>query len=251
VRALAFFVVGGAVGCGMLWGCASGNISSGVGGADTTGPTTVGVGASGPSPTTTGGGGESSGPTGTSGGPATTGAGSSGAGVSSSAAGTSAASSAGAGSGGAGGGGPYDTPVMCSSNTYYVVGNDASMQPGKACETCHVLLGAATGHTFDVSGTVYPTAHEPDECNGANVTGAQVIITDGNGMDFPLSVNSVGNFYHDDLLGFVAFKLPLKARVTYNGKTRAMLSSLPTTGDCNSCHTESGAMNAPGRIMLP
>jgi len=23
------------------------------------------------------------------------------------------------------------------------------------------------------------------------------------------------------------------------------------TGDCNSCHTETGTNNAPGRIMLP
>jgi predicted CXXCH cytochrome family protein len=24
-----------------------------------------------------------------------------------------------------------------------------------------------------------------------------------------------------------------------------------TNGDCDSCHTESGTMSAPGRIMLP
>jgi hypothetical protein len=70
----------------------------------------------------------------------------------------------------------------------YAGGNDANMQPGVPCENCHVLLGAATGHTFDVSGTVYPTAHEPDDCNGTNVTGATVVITDKNGTDYPLAV---------------------------------------------------------------
>jgi hypothetical protein len=129
-------------------------------------------------------------------------------------------------------------------------GNDANMQPGAACATCHVLLGAATGHTFDVSGTVYATAHEPDNCNGVSVSGAVVIITDANAMDTSLPINAVGNFYHDDLLGFAAFKQPLKARVVYNGLTRKMLTPI-TNGNCNSCHTETGAMNAPGRIMLP
>jgi predicted CXXCH cytochrome family protein len=26
---------------------------------------------------------------------------------------------------------------------------------------------------------------------------------------------------------------------------------MQTTGDCNSCHTQSGANGAPGRILLP
>jgi hypothetical protein len=132
----------------------------------------------------------------------------------------------------------------------YAGGNDAYMRPGTACDSCHVLLGQASGKVFDVAGTVYETAHEPDDCNGVNVNGAVVIITDANGAETSIPVNSVGNFYHDDAFGFLAFKTPLEARVVANGKTRAMVSTI-TTGDCNSCHTETGASSAPGRIMLP
>jgi hypothetical protein len=134
--------------------------------------------------------------------------------------------------------------------TMWPGGNDANMRPGEACDSCHVLLGQASGAVFDVAGTVYLTAHEPSDCNGVNVSGAVVIVTDASGTDHPFTVNAVGNFYNNDLFGFAALKTPLKARVTYNGQTRAMVSTM-TTGDCNSCHTESGANSAPGRIMLP
>ena len=101
-----------------------------------------------------------------------------------------------------------------------------------------------------MSGTVYPTAHEPDDCNGVGVSGATVVITDKNGNDHTLTVNGVGNFYHDDSLGFAKLGTPMKARVEYNGQVRNMLTTI-TTGDCNSCHTEAGTQLAPGRIMLP
>lgn len=150
------------------------------------------------------------------------------------------------------GGGPYDTPVMCSSNTYWTSGDSGSgnMHPGKACRSCHVVGGKASGKTFDVAGTVYASAHEPDDCNGVSVAGAKVVITDANGQDFTLDVNSVGNFEHQDFFGFLAFKLPIKAKVVYNGKERVMMAP-QMSGDCNSCHSQDGTSNAPGRIMLP
>jgi hypothetical protein len=149
-------------------------------------------------------------------------------------------------------GGPYDTPVMCTSNTQWTGGDsgNANMHPGKACRSCHVAFGKATGKTFDVAGTVYPSAHEPDDCNGVSVAGAQVIITDANGQTHALDVNAVGNFNHPDLFGFAAFPVPYHAKVVYNGQERVM-SAAQTSGDCNSCHTQDGASMAPGRIMLP
>jgi hypothetical protein len=132
----------------------------------------------------------------------------------------------------------------------YPGGNNANMTPGKACKSCHVLFGQASGKTFDVGGTVYPTAHEPDNCNGTNVQSATVVITDAMNAEHVLTVNAVGNFYHEDLFGVAAFPPPLKTKVVYNGKERKMLTAL-TTGDCNSCHTEAGTQNAPGRILLP
>jgi len=155
-------------------------------------------------------------------------------------------------SSGSSSGGPYDTPLMCSSNTYWTGGDSgsANMHPGKACKSCHVVLGKATKKTFDISGTVYATAHEPDDCNGTSVAGAKVVITDANGQEHALDVNGVGNFEHSDLFGFAPFPVPYQAKVIYNGKERAM-NAAQTNGDCNACHTQDGASNAPGRIMLP
>jgi hypothetical protein len=36
----------------------------------------------------------------------------------------------------------------------------------------------------------------------------------------------------------------------YQGHERAM-NAAPASGDCNTCHTQDGTMNAPGRIVLP
>ena len=228
--------------CAIVGGCAGVGSDIAPSGVSGTSGSSSSAGAGGATSTATSGGPASATSNATSGGPAgatstTTSGGPGGAG--------GAATISGAG------GDPYDTPVTCTSMTMYVGGNDASMQPGFPCENCHVLLGAASGHTFDVSGTVYPTAHETDNCNGVDVTGATVVITDKNGTDFPLPVNSVGNFYHDDALGFLAFAGPLTTRVEYNGKVRKMLTPLTTTGDCNACHTVAGTQSAPGRIMLP
>ena len=77
-----------------------------------------------------------------------------------------------------------------------------------------------------------------------------VIITDANGQDHSLPVNTVGNFSHSDLLGFQKFAVPYHAKVVFNGKERAMTAA-QTVGNCDSCHTEAGTNMAPGRIMLP
>ena len=144
---------------------------------------------------------------------------------------------------------PYDTPVTCTSNTNWTGGNAESpnMRPGGACINCH---SSGEGPSFLLAGTVYPSAHEPDDCNGANgSTGAaQVIVTDANGMTISMNVNSVGNFYYQGRGASLAF--PYQAKVVQNGLERVMVTP-QTDGDCNSCHSESGDNMAPGRIMLP
>ena len=70
---------------------------------------------------------------------------------------------------------------------------------------------------------------------------------DADGIEHTLTVNAVGNFHADK---HTTFSLPYHARVVAAGKTRAM-SAAQTDGDCNGCHTEAGAQNAPGRIALP
>ena len=225
----------------LVWGCAQGSSSS-----DTTGGGGNGAGTGG-SPVVGAGGREALTTSSSVGaGPGTTSA-TTGGGTTSTTGGASTTSSS--TSGGAGGS-EYNTPVTCTSNVMYAGGNNANMRPGEACKSCHVLLGQATGKTFDIGGTVYPTAHEPNDCDGTGVTGATVVITDGMGADHVLPVNGVGNFYHQDLFGFAAFPLPYHAKVVFNGQERKMIAP-QMTGDCNSCHTEGGTQSAPGRIMLP
>ena len=137
---------------------------------------------------------------------------------------------------------PYGTPSVCTSAVRWNGRESATMRPGQACISCHTSQPGAP--QFAIAGTVYPTAHEPDLCNGSSAA-ATIEITDKNGVVHKLTANTVGNF---DLTTKVA--LPYKATVTFQGRTRTMASA-QTSGDCNTCHTESGTSGAPGRIMLP
>ena len=142
------------------------------------------------------------------------------------------------------GGNNYNTPIMCTSGVYWNGGGDGSslMYPGRTCNACHSRSGGEAPH-FSIAGTVYPTAHEPDDCYGKSAI--QVVITDANGATITLNSNSAGNF-----ASYAAVATPYHAKVVSAGGTRAM-SAAQTSGDCNSCHTVSGASNAPGRIMAP
>jgi hypothetical protein len=143
-----------------------------------------------------------------------------------------------------GAGTPVDTPTVCTSKKTWTRGDHGSsqMHPGKACIDCHSSSDDAP--TFSIAGTVYPTVHEPDDCNGVNGA-ATVVITDANGKTYSLQANTAGNFYSTSQIA-----MPYSAKVVVGGKTRAM-SAKQKTGDCNSCHTEQGATKAPGRIMTP
>ncbi|MGZ6098861.1 MAG: hypothetical protein ACXWLL_10735, partial [Myxococcaceae bacterium] len=107
--------------------------------------------------------------------------------------------------------------------------------------------------TFAVAGTVYPTGHEPDDCDSTAASGATVTVTDKNGTSRSFSVNSVGNFFGSASGGWPVF--PITATVTFNGKTRSMGTAVPS-GDCNACHTQGGTAVGgipapPGRVALP
>jgi hypothetical protein len=138
---------------------------------------------------------------------------------------------------------PYNTPTICTSNVTWNQGNNGSsrMRPGGACITCHTMRG---GPAYTIAGTVYPTAHEPNDCNGVNA-GVTVVVTDKNGVVTNIPVNTVGNFYLR-----AAIAAPFNVKVVNGAKTRAMAGAL-TAGDCNSCHTLAGVNGAPGRIMAP
>lgn len=147
-------------------------------------------------------------------------------------------------------GNPYATPTVCTSGVMWTLGNVKSpeMNPGLACDTCHTLGGSASGYEFDVAGTVYPTAHEPDDCDGTS--SASIVITDAKQAVHTLTVNSAGNFYNFDYVGVGAIPAPFTVKVVSGSASRPMLTPV-TNGDCNSCHTEQGAESAPGRVMTP
>lgn len=138
----------------------------------------------------------------------------------------------------------YNTPLTCTSGTYNNSSEGQGMRPGGACNSCHASQYGEQPPIFSIAGTVYPTAHEYDKCVG--VSGVQVVIMDENGnTQLTLTTNSSGNFTSQ-----ASIKKPYRAKVISNGNTREM-SATQTNGDCNSCHTESGANGAPGRIMQP
>jgi predicted CXXCH cytochrome family protein len=148
---------------------------------------------------------------------------------------------------------PFAVAPKCTSGTMWTGGTRGSgqMQPGEACIACH---SKGEGPRFAFGGTLYPSGHEPSECDGVNGTrtAAQVVVTDSTGQTFTAPVNAAGNFYSQ---GRLTVTPPLHAKVVYMGRERAMASAV-TSGDCNSCHSQNGAMGAgmlkaPGRVLLP
>ena len=147
-----------------------------------------------------------------------------------------------------GGTNPFDVPPVCSSGSMWLYGEDGGdlMHPGRACIACHLQSGDDGVPIFTIAGTVYPTAHEPNECVSTAAMAATVVITDADLHAVSLGVNASGNFtYYQP--GFVA---PYTAKVVFEGRERLMSAS-QTNGDCNGCHTQDGAQGAPGRILLP
>jgi len=136
---------------------------------------------------------------------------------------------------------------VCTSGVFWSSGKrGVEMHPGRACIQCHTTQ-SDEGPIVQIGGTVFPTFREPDECFGVDGTSANVhvVITDAKGSVFDLPVAKTGNFALTTGATF-----PIRAKVVAGGKERAMSAS-QTSGDCNACHTESGANGAPGRITAP
>jgi hypothetical protein len=133
----------------------------------------------------------------------------------------------------------------CSTNQWWFLGDreSSTMRPGYDCVACH--RARHEGPIQDVMGTVFFGVDDEDDCRG--IPGVQIDILDADGnLAFSTTSNSAGNFRASN----AAMPSPYFARVTYEGRTREMATS-QTEGSCNSCHTQDGAEDAPGRIMLP
>lgn len=137
---------------------------------------------------------------------------------------------------------PPQTSV-CTSGSFYSsdAGVGPLMAPGKTCLACHAATGAKT---FFVAGTVYPTLHEPNNCNGSSAANLNVVLIDANGVSHTVPVNAAGNFVR-----VTSFPLPYRALVVRGTSVREMKTP-QTDGDCNGCHSEWGN-KSPGRVMAP
>jgi cytochrome c553 len=142
---------------------------------------------------------------------------------------------------------PSDVPSVCTSNQFWSSTREGpTMQPGRACITCHE--SEEDKPVVWVGGTVYPTLREPDGCYG--IAGeAAVVITDATGRVVSLPVGPTGNFSLS-AESSAALTMPIRAKVVKDGKERAMATP-QSTGNCNGCHTENGESGAPGRILAP
>lgn len=138
---------------------------------------------------------------------------------------------------------PLNTPAQCTSGqmTGFCTNEgcaDLGMNPGIACGSCHGSW---------IAGTVYPTGHEPDLCLGGQTSGVTVVVTDANGKVANLLADvTTGNFRGSGR----TMVAPFKVKVTSAKGERVMNQAAPN-GNCNSCHTQNGTSNAPGRITVP
>ncbi len=140
-----------------------------------------------------------------------------------------------------------DEGTVCTTGQYWLGGYGPTMMPGASCgaATCH-------GTGFTVVGTVFPSEHEPDLCDGVNTPDAgvdapdaSVWVTGLDGTTISLAINMVGNFVTTSPV-----LPPFTVKVVSAGSERAMLEAT-SDGNCNSCHTALGTDGAPGRITLP
>ena len=150
--------------------------------------------------------------------------------------------------------------TTCATGTFWNRGTLGSidMNPGLACRSCHLGQNFLNQNPTGVSepqrayffmGTVFPSLHEKDLCNGAPPSGV-VEILDSNGVvrqRIGIYAPS-GNFFSNSTTA--GFPMPYTARVVSNGIAVTM-GTPQTNGDCNSCHTEQGLSGAPGRIVWP
>ncbi|MCA9667900.1 MAG: hypothetical protein KC503_20020 [Myxococcales bacterium] len=118
------------------------------------------------------------------------------------------------------------------------------MHPGRECLKCHQANRRAP--VLLVAGTIYRIADERSDCAGA--AGATVLVIDDNGVRYERTTNATGNFFirQSDAPDFA---MPYRTEVTFGAKTYSMYPSTDN-GDCNTCHTPSGAQKAVGRACV-
>ncbi|MCB9732708.1 MAG: hypothetical protein H6745_08880 [Deltaproteobacteria bacterium] len=145
---------------------------------------------------------------------------------------------------------PFAAAQTCSSGRIWTGGNGGSseMHPGVACIACHTTIGRGSAPVFLAAGTVFGTAHDPDDCDGVR-GGVTVEITDAVGRVYRRKANKAGNFYVE--AAGDGFTVPYTARVIGADGASRWMNGAQYSGDCNSCHTAYGLNDAPGRVLAP
>jgi hypothetical protein len=111
-----------------------------------------------------------------------------------------------------------------------------TMRPGDTCQGCH---------TFNITGTVYPTGHEPTYCDGLGDQSVTVRVSDAAGRVIDVTPDTVGNFFYQGAITY-----PFTAKVMRGASERPM-NTPQSNGECDTCHTATGLVGAPGRIVPP
>ncbi len=152
---------------------------------------------------------------------------------------------------------PYATATVCTSGSHWTRDDhgDKKMHPGGTCISCHSKESTKRegdddeAPLYTVAGTIFPTAHEPDDCNGTATGEGGALTVEITGADkkvTKLTPNSVGNFFTT-----AAIKFPYTARVVAKDGSVRVMKDAQKDGDCNGCHTLVGKEKAPGRVMAP
>lgn len=156
---------------------------------------------------------------------------------------------------------PYDVDPQCTTDTFWTQGLFAEserMNPGRPCIGCHddpEAFGGEAGElgpSYVFAGTVFATAHEPDDCFGLDGTtqDVEIVIRTEDGQELRLPVNDAGNFAAEPGDVPPGFAPPWFFRVVADG-----VESQPGPplfdGDCNRCHSQDGDETAPGRLIPP
>jgi mono/diheme cytochrome c family protein len=150
-------------------------------------------------------------------------------------------------------GGPIDGGAdggLCTSGVHWTQGNTGSdlMHPGGACIACHSTTQGGPAMSF--AGTVFPTLHEPDDCNGSKAP-ITVVVKDRRGKTVTMQTNAAGNFFVlTDAIADLNLRPPFTVEVREPGKTARKMGRTITGGDCNGCHTMAGN-GPPGRVLEP
>jgi hypothetical protein len=153
---------------------------------------------------------------------------------------------------------PFDVEPRCTSNVFWDRDDDGDprMHPGRDCVTCHDAERREDPDDDDipdlvVGGTVYPTGHEPNDCFGDAAADLRVVIRSlATDAEVSLAPNASGNFLLHRGTAPPGFEPPFSVKLVAGDRERVMAMPAPQ-GSCNACHTQDGAMNAPGRIVSP